>query len=189
MIRAFIAVEITPSLVQLIVNAIDELRPRFEGIRWVSPSNFHLTLKFLGDIPDSQVNDLFAALTQQLRPFPRCTINAKGLGVFPDVKRPRILWVGLTSDQLVEMARRIDEGLQPLGFAPEKRAFAPHLTIGRWRQIERAPKDLARVLEKWGATDFGRCQVNEVILFQSILRPMGAEYHKLKTVALGALND
>lgn len=186
MIRAFIAVEFPSSIVQQISSAIDGLRPRIEGVRWVSPSNFHLTLKFLGDIPESQVDDLFTALAPRLRPFPRCTINAKGLGVFPDVKRPRILWVGLASDELVEMARRIDASLQPLGFAPEKRGFTPHLTIGRWRQIERAPKTLASELEKWRAAEFGRCQVNEVILFQSILRPAGAEYHKLKTIALGA---
>lgn len=185
MIRAFIAVEFAPSIVHPISSAIDKLRARIDGIRWVSPINFHLTLKFLGDIPESQVDDLFTVLAPQIRPFPRCTINAKGLGVFPDVKRPRILWVGLTGDELVDMARRIDAGLAPLGFAPEKRGFTPHLTIGRWRQNERAPKDLASELEKWRATDFGRCQVNEVILFQSILRPAGAEHHKLKTIALG----
>lgn len=186
MIRAFIAVELDPAIIRNIATAIAQLRPRLDGIRWLAPDNFHLTLKFLGNIDESRLDNLCAALAPQIHPFPRCTINAKGLGVFPDVKRPRVLWVGLTGDGLVDLARRIEASLVPLGFAPEPRGFTPHLTIGRWRQFGRAPKALAAELEQWRGSEFGRSQICEVVLFQSTLKPRGAEYHKLRTFALGS---
>ncbi|MBM4264125.1 MAG: RNA 2',3'-cyclic phosphodiesterase [Deltaproteobacteria bacterium] len=185
-IRAFIAVELAPSIIQNIDAAIDRLRPRLTNVRWVAPGNIHLTVKFLGDIPESQVDDLVAALTPVVRPFPRCTINAKGLGVFLDVKRPRIIWVGLASDALVALAAKVQACLLPLGFEPEKRSFTPHLTIGRWRQSDRAPKDLPVALANWRSVDFGQSEVNEIVLFQSILKPQGAEYRKLKVIQLGS---
>ena len=184
MIRAFVAVDLEPQTVERIAEAIDRLRPRLPGIRWLPPTNFHLTLKFLGDVAEDKVAPITAALESDLCPFSCFTINAKGLGVFPGVARPRILWVGLVSEELNALASRVEKTLIPFGFATEKRAFTPHLTVGRWREFKGSPKALGDEIEKWRGHDFGRSNVDEVILFQSVLKPEGALYRPLKTVVL-----
>jgi 2'-5' RNA ligase len=183
-IRAFIAVDLEPQTIQQIADAIAQLRPRMPGIRWLPPTNFHLTLKFLGDIDEAKVAPIAAALESDLYPFSCFTINAKGLGVFPDLKRPRILWVGLVGGELNALASRVEKALVPFGFAAERRAFTPHLTVGRWRQFDGSPKELGDEIEKWQGHDFGRSKIDEVILFQSVLKQEGAVYRPLKTVAL-----
>ena len=184
MIRAFIAIEIDIATVHRIAAAIDQLKPRINGIRWVAPTNFHLTLKFLGNIDESKIYPIGQALTDALRPFRRFTINAKGLGVFPNVKRPRVLWVGLVGSQLIALAAAVESVLMPLGFAREEKKFSPHLTIGRWRQAERADRALKQELESWTQYDFGATLVDEVILFESVLKPAGAIYNRLKVITL-----
>ncbi|MGH7798870.1 MAG: RNA 2',3'-cyclic phosphodiesterase [Candidatus Binatia bacterium] len=186
MIRAFIAVTLDSKVIDKIADASTQLRPEITGVRWVTPANFHLTLKFLGSIDDATIEPIGATLREQLRLFPRFTINAKGLGVFPGPKRPRVLWVGLTGDRLVSLASRVESALQPLGFTPESRRFTPHLTIGRWRDADRAPKSLGRQLEIWQARDFGASNVQSVKLIQSVLTPEGATYRNLITVPLSA---
>jgi 2'-5' RNA ligase len=183
-IRAFVAVDLEPQTVQKIAETIARLRPRTPGIRWLPPTNFHLTLKFLGDIDEAKVTPIAAALERDLYPFSCFTINAKGLGVFPDLKRPRILWVGLVGGELNALASRVEKALVPFGFSAERRAFTPHLTVGRWREFNGSSKELGDEIEKWRGYDFGRSNVGEVVLFQSVLKPEGAVYRPLKIIAL-----
>jgi len=183
-IRAFIAVEISPTTTARIVSAIADLKLKFPDIRWVAPANFHLTLKFLGNIEGIQVNALGDALEVAITPFPRCTINAKGLGVFPGLKQPKVLWVGFIGDELTRLAVRVDTALLELGFPPEPRGFSAHLTIGRWRQMQRSASDLKRELHDWRERDFGTTMVDRVILFQSELKPTGAMYSQLRIFKL-----
>jgi 2'-5' RNA ligase len=183
-VRAFVAIDLEPQTVQQIAETIVQLRPRMPGIRWLSPVNFHLTLKFLGDVDEAKVEPIAAALERELCLFSCFTINAKGLGVFPDLRRPRILWVGLVGDELNALASRVEKTLVPFGFAAERRAFTPHLTVGRWRQFDGSPKELGDEIDKWQGHDFGRSKIDEVILFQSVLKPEGAVYRPLKTVVL-----
>lgn len=185
MIRVFIAVDLDPPVIERIYNAIEQLKSIIPGIRWVPKTNLHLTVKFLGDVDEETVHPISATLQEALRLFPPCTINAKGLGVFPDLRRPKILWVGLTGNEFARMAAKIESSLLPLGFAPEKRTFTPHLTIGRWRQFDRPPRTLAQELERWREFAFGACTVGKIILFQSVLKPSGATYNQLATVQLG----
>ncbi len=184
MIRAFIAVEIDPQTVRQISAVVGDLKPRIPGIRWVRPTNFHLTLKFLGDIEENKIEPIVQALEAALYPFPRFTINAKDLGVFPDLKRPRVLWVGLEGKELLELASKVERALCPLGFGPENKAFKPHLTVGRWRQFDRSSRKFVEELERWQGHEFGESTVAEVIFFQSELKREGAVYHPLKVVAL-----
>lgn len=189
MIRAFIAVDLEPRVIENICRTIGELKPLIPGIRWASPKNFHLTLKFLGDIEETRVQDIAAALSDKICPFPRLSINAKGLEVFPDLRRPRILWVGLAGNGLTMLAAHVEAALQPLGFAAEPRPFTPHLTIGRWRQFDRPAKTLGEALASWRDREFGESLVDKVILYQSVLKPEGAIYQTLKVVSLNAAND
>jgi len=125
-IRAFIAIEIDPVTASQIAAAIEQLKARSAAIRWVGAGNIHLTLKFLGNIDESKIEPIGAALTDALCPFQRFTINAKGLGVFPNPKRPRVLWVGLVGSRLTELAVVVESALVPLGFAREEKTFTPH---------------------------------------------------------------
>ncbi len=186
MIRAFIAVTLASEVIEKIADASTQLNPEITGVRWVAPANFHLTLKFLGGIDEAMVEPIEARLREQLSLFPRFTINAKGLGVFPSPKRPRVLWVGLTGDRLIALASRVESALQQLGFTPETREFTPHLTIGRWRQAALTSKSLDRQLENWRAFDFGISLVESVNLIQSVLKSEGASYNRLATVPLSA---
>ncbi len=186
MIRAFIAIEIDRAVAKRVSEVEDELRNRIPGIRWAAQTNCHLTLKFLGDIDSAQVEPIGEALQRALSPFPRFTINAKGLGVFPDADRPRVLWIGVEGKPLASLAEKIESALAPLGFEREKRNFTPHLTIGRWRQFKRSGMNLTDVLEKHRNDDFGPTAVDETVLFQSILNPGGAVYRRLKAVRLSS---
>jgi 2'-5' RNA ligase len=185
-IRAFVAVKLDDRLLDNVGNAIDSLKFRIPEVRWLPKSNIHLTLKFLGNTEESQVESIAAALRDELRLFSPCSINAKGLGVFPDFRRPKILWVGLIGAPLTQLAARVESALMPLGFPPEQRAFAPHLTIGRWRERSRPAKNLRQEIASWSDIEFGACAVRQIVLFQSVLRPQGATYSGLKTLQLGA---
>ena len=184
MIRAFIAVGIDPKTVERISEATDQLKPSIAGIRWVPLTNLHLTVKFLGDVEETTIDPIARALRQHIAPFPRFTINAKGLGVFPDVKRPQVLWVGLEGIHVAELASTVETALKPLGFEPEKRGFKPHLTIGRWRQRDKSTAKFIAELERWAGYEFGKSEVRNIILFQSMLRPEGARHRPLEKILL-----
>ncbi|HZH84563.1 MAG TPA: RNA 2',3'-cyclic phosphodiesterase [Phototrophicaceae bacterium] len=185
MIRAFIAVDLDDPVIEKVCNVVEILKPRITEIRWLRKENLHLTLKFLSNIAESQVEPITAALRHPLGLFSPCTISAKGLGVFPDFRRPKILWVGLTGDQLVQLAAEIESALMPIGFTPENRAFTPHLTIGRWREGSRPAKNLRQEIDSLNDFEFGACAVRQIVLFQSVLKPEGASYSELRTIQLG----
>lgn len=186
MIRAFIAIDLDDRVIEKVYNVIGILKSRITDIRWVKQENLHLTLKFLGNIAESQVEPIAAALRHPLGLFSPCAISAKGLGVFPDFRRPKILWVGLTGNRLVQLAAEIESALMPLGFTPENRAFTPHLTIGRWREGSRPAKNLRQKIDSLNDFEFGACAVRQIVLFQSVLKPEGASYSELRTIQLGA---
>lgn len=184
MIRAFVGVKLDSLIIQRMAALAAQLKLRLPEVRWVPGENLHFTLKFLGEIEEEQISSIANTLDGALRPFPRFAINAKGVGVFPDLKRARVLWVGLERDNLGKLASRVDTALESLGFARETRAFAPHLTIGRWRQAHGSPAELGKQLEQWKAYEFGSSTVEQVILFQSVLDRHGATYHPLKVFPL-----
>ena len=185
MIRAFIAIDIAPQTIHRIIDLTHQLKPQFPGIRWLGAENLHLTLKFLGGIEESAIDRIDAALTEPLRPFQRFTINAKGLGVFPNLRQARVLWIGLLGDQLSILQQKVELALTPLGFAPEQKYFRPHVTIGRWHKDDHhGRRVLKQELEKWCDYEFGVTTVEEVSLYQSDLNPGGVIYRRLKVVAL-----
>lgn len=184
MIRAFIAINVDRRVIGEISEAIVQLKRTIPEVRWVEADKIHLTVKFLGDIEPSRVDPIANALAEALKLFPRFTISAKGLGVFPALRRPRILWVGLEGSQLVSLAANVEAALEPLGFTREERSFQPHLTIGRWRQFNGATKKLAEELERWKRSEFGASQVEAVTLFQSVLKPEGALHQPLRVIAI-----
>jgi len=155
-------------------------------VAWVAPGNLHLTLKFLGAVPEERIDAIVAALTRSgldLRPF---EARLHGLGAFPSATRPRIVWAGVTegAPEMVELARRVDTALAELGFAREERPFSPHVTLGRVRRPGRDPV-LTEALGSATAREFGRMRVPGAALMRSELGPRGARYTELASVTLG----
>ena len=183
MIRAFIAINLDPQVVEEIAKIQAVLKKAGGDIRWVRPEGFHLTLKFLGDIQRDQVTAILAALQDALKGQSPLFVIAQGLGVFPHVKRPRVLWVGLQGEGLKELNDKIEQALIPLDFPPEDRDFTPHLTLGRVRSLRGWEKVLPAMQEKQ-AEWFGESRVNEVVLYRSDLGPDGAVYTPLGKIAL-----
>lgn len=184
MIRAFVGVRIDPETTQKISEEQSKLQRKLTGLRWVPRENLHFTLKFLGPVPENKIAPITSALQQPIRAVPRFSIIARGIGVFPDIRRPRVLWVGLESKTLATLATEVERALEPLGFAREKRAFQPHLTIGRWRGFGSSPTQITKATESWKEYGFGSFWVEEAILFQSVLKPQGAVYSALEVFPL-----
>jgi 2'-5' RNA ligase len=188
-IRAFIAIELPDPVKKDLSSIIDSLRPsEYPCVKWVSPQGIHLTLKFLGNIAPEQVPRIADAIAQAAQGTPPLKLQVGGLGCFPNLQRPRVIWVAVTGDvePLITLQRSIDQALAPLGFAIEKRPFSPHLTLGRLR--ERASQgergsigDLitATECEAGSATE-----VNQISLMRSTLTPSGAIYNRLAAVEL-----
>ena len=187
MIRAFIGVQIAPEVRARISQAIAQLAPEISGIRWVREENFHFTLKFLGLIEEPQIEPISTALAQAIQPFRRFTISAKCLGVFPDIKRARVLWVGLEGNDMPALAKSVESVLEPFGFPRENRIFRSHLTVGRWRHPMGSQQELGGKLKRWKNLEFGESAIDQVVLFQSVLKPDGAVYRPLKAVPLAAI--
>ena len=182
--RAFVGVRIDPEMAQRISEVQAQLKPRLIGIRWVGRENLHFTLKFLGAVGEEKIAPIINALEQTLRAVSCFPITGRGIGVFPDIRRARILWAGLEGKGLEPLAREVESTLEPMDFAREKRVFRPHLTIGRWRNPVSQVERLREEIERWKDHAFGASRVEEVVFFQSVLKPEGAVYSPLQVIAL-----
>ncbi len=198
--RAFLAIELPPTthrslraLQRDLAATLEEARLA-RTVRWTSVANIHLTLRFLGETSDAQR----AALVEGLRPIAARTapfdLALRGLGCFPNSRRPNVLWTGVTGavSSLHALQMPIEMLARRAGFAAEERPFAPHLTLARFRR-EAAPADLARAgtlvqaqaqspaVQSWSAA----LPVAQIVLMQSDLQPSGAVYTPLEILPLG----
>jgi len=188
-IRAFVGVRIDPKMTQKISEVQSQLTRSLTGIRWVVQENLHFTLKFLGAVEEGNITSIIKAVGRVVRPAQPFSLTAGGIGVFPDIRKPRVLWVGLEAQGLQTLSQEVEAALEPLGFAPEKRGFKPHLTIGRWRNFTAKAQRLKEEIDHWKDQDFGQSTVEEVVIFQSILKPNGAVYSPLQIITLGTQAD
>ncbi len=171
-------------MVKNILEVRSELQERLTGIRWVAQENLHFTLKFLGPVEDKKVAVIMRALEEALRPIRCFSLEGKGIGVFPKIRRARVLWIGLNGQGLHGLAEAVETALEPLGFQRDNRDFAPHLTLGRWRNPGLQWEKLREQIEKWQDYPFGDSKIDEVDLFQSVLKPTGAVYSPLGVIRL-----
>jgi len=183
LIRAFIAVNLAPPVGEEIAKIQSTLRQAQGDIRWTRTEGMHLTLKFLGDIAREQVEPILSALRNTLHNQPPLHVVARGLGAFPHLKRPKVLWAGLSGEGLVGLQEKVESALIPLDFPPEERSFSPHLTLGRVRSL-RGWEQVLAVVRKHEQVQFGESVIDHVTLYQSTLRPDGAVYSPLGTVPL-----
>ncbi len=187
--RLFIAIEIPYK----ILKGLEEVKNYLSGpnlrIRWVRLENIHLTLKFLGEVDEAMVKDIDMAMERLGESHVPFELAVRGMGCFPQVKRPRIVWAGIETDVdgvLSSIHQGLETGLEDFGFIREKRAFHPHLTLGRIKAVYDTDK-WSRRLGLLKDKSFGSFIADRLCLFQSILERSGAVYTKLKEVRLAGL--
>ena len=190
-VRAFIAIELPPTIRRSLWEIERSIQNRpTRNIKWVPEGNIHLTLKFLGDVPVSQVPDIAAVVEKVASGTRPLHLAVVGLGAFPSQSQPRVLWAGLEGDTeaLVSLAAGIDAALTGLGFPREARPFTPHLTLARVRP--EAPLDEKRGIGEAlassqlpGGLEF---VADSVTLMKSVLRPEGASYSRLASTSFHA---
>lgn len=185
-LRTFIAVEIPWEVKDRARKLIDELRRAEASVRWVAPEHMHWTLKFLGEVGMLDIPDVCAAVQRAVEPLAPFDVAAEGAGAFPDIHRPRTVWVGMGegSEPMIELHDAIEHELSKLGFRSENRRFRPHLTIGRVRQSPDGIGELGRLLQQHADFDSGLSMVEEVVVFSSELTPKGPSYEPLCHVEL-----
>lgn len=186
MIRAFVAIPIPDPILRNMESTSTRLKQLELDAKFTRSSAIHLTLRFLGDIDRHVVEEMKRALDRCVPRRKRFGLQIKGVGVFPNLKRPRIVWAGIGNQtELVRLQRDVEESAQLLGFESERRPFKPHLTLARLKS-SRNMNELQRFLEEEGeGLRLGSFEVEEIHLYQSILHPSGAEYCKLSTHVLG----
>jgi 2'-5' RNA ligase len=184
-IRSFIAIELTNDIKDKISKIQEQLKDIKAKVRWVKPDSIHLTLKFLGNINFTQIEDIEFLTGDVIKDFKPWEINIKGLGVFPNFAYPRVIWVGVEDKNkfIVKLAEKTEEELEKLGFKKEKRTYNPHLTLGRIKNLfER--KNLTQFILDREEHFLGTMKIDRVFLFKSQLTPSGAIYTKLKEFLL-----
>ena len=181
--RLFVAVPVPPHAG--LEDVQRALGPRERGVKAVRLDQAHVTLKFLGHVPDERVDAVRLAAGAALAGIPAHEGAVAGVGAFPSARSARVVWAGIHETRLTDLAAAMDDAFEPLGFERERRAFRAHLTLARLDP----PRDVTRVLEPFRERAFGPVPVREVVLFRSVLSPKGAEYTPLQVWPLGGAAD
>jgi 2'-5' RNA ligase len=184
-IRAFIACDIPESILEKVSDVQGGLKELGADVTWTRVGGIHITLKFLGDIEESYIDKVAAVIADASKGRKPFDISIKGSGAFPNLKSPRVVWLGIEDEGegLLNLQRGLDEGLKSLGFEPEEREFRPHLTLGRVKG-PRGKLELSKAVSELREIDLGSFGIDRVILYRSELRPTGAVYTKLREVIL-----
>ncbi|MBN1178025.1 MAG: RNA 2',3'-cyclic phosphodiesterase [Anaerolineae bacterium] len=189
-VRAFIAIPLPADLREQLGRVQRKLERAVPpgSVRWVRPDGIHLTLKFLGDTVTARLPEIEAALAAVARNVTPCPFAVGGLGCFPNLHSPRVVWVGVQepAGKMALLQDAIEEVMEPFGYPREGRGFHPHLTLGRVQQGA-SRQEKAQIGEVVGAAELG--VLGEVAadwfeLIQSVLKPSGAEYTTLKVFSL-----
>ena len=176
--RVFVALNLPDAVRRALWDATTELRDGPYPIRWVRPEGLHLTLKFLGEVEDGRQPELEGALRRSVAGAKALPLALGGFGVFPDFRRPRVVWVGIAPEPGLEILQhRVEQEFAPLGFPTEARPFRPHVALGRAARAAR-PVDFTGLEAALGRVEFAETAlVSAVDLVQSTLQSGGAVYH------------
>lgn len=188
MIRTFIAIDLPDLLRSQIVRVQQELRASDADVRWVETQNLHLTLKFIGSIEENDWERIAAALKEALQPFSPFVFHLEGLGVFPRLENPRVVWLGVSEgrEKLEQIAAAVEKACVGIGLPAQDHPFTPHLTIGRIRSNKRL-EGLIQSLQRSPMRHPFLVQVRRVLFFKSTLQAMGAIHTPLAELPLGRL--
>jgi 2'-5' RNA ligase len=183
--RLFVALEIPSAVRENLAALLKSLRAVSPQTRWVRAESLHVTLKFIGEAPETKLADLRGALAGA-----RCdqdvTLDFRGLGFFPGDEYPRVLWAGIeASANLKTLAADIEKAVEKLGIPREQRPFSPHLTLARFAPPG-LPEKLRAVIRENASRDFGSLRTGQFHLIESKLKPSGAEYTTLESFPFAA---
>jgi RNA 2',3'-cyclic 3'-phosphodiesterase len=197
--RIFIALDIDDAVRQRLQRFLDGVRGFAPDARWVRPESLHVTLKFIGEKPEEEVEKIKSALSS-IRGEP-IELDFRGYGFFPGAKSPRVFWLGIASGpQLVHLAKAVDEATSALGIPREDHPFSPHLTLARggggsgaprWKKGDAPSQRFERLQEKLAvmpSPEFGTMTAREFFLYQSQLGRGGSKYTKIGQFPLSS-ND
>jgi len=188
-VRSFIAIELPDELKVGLAELEAQLKQgKPPSVKWVDPSSIHLTLKFLGNIAVDRISAITRAMEEATRELSPFQLKVTGLGVFPNLKRVQVVWVGIGGevDKLGQLQQRIESNLVPLGFTAESRRFTPHLTLARLRD-QALPDERQRFGQLIASTKFEAVytiKVDSINLMKSQLTREGAIYSRLSSVGL-----
>lgn len=162
----------------------NELKKCGADVKWVRPESIHLTLKFLGDIKEKDVDSIVKLIEGTCKKHTVFNLEIKGTGVFPNMRAPRVIWIGIDgAATIMELQRELEDGVASLGFEKENRSFSPHLTLGRFRSLW-GKEALIEKIETYKDGKLVSIDVNSISLMKSELSPAGAKYTKLAEVFL-----
>lgn len=186
MIRSFIAIDIPQSIKNIIAGIQSDFKESGADVKWVKPDLIHLTLKFLGNIKEEQIEGIKKCMIKSVEGITPFFMNLTDVGVFPNIRYPRVIWVGLQdkTGRLLSLQKNIEENLMTLEFKPEERKFSSHLTIGRLKSLKGKSRLANMIHAKKGMNIDGSISVNKVNLMKSDLRVTGPIYTILETVSL-----
>lgn len=185
LIRTFIAIELPDKVKAAMKDVTDTLRKSGADVRWVRPEGVHLTLKFLGGVEAVIMDELAGAVERAAKGTGSIELEVKGIGVFPNERSPRVVWLGLSGglERLAQLNEKIEAACEGLGFKREKRPFKPHLTLGRVKS--RKGRDaLMRTVAEIEKIDLGGFTSDAVSVMKSELKPTGAVYTELRRIDL-----
>jgi len=185
LVRLFVAVNF-PGEIKTDLSALQgKLKRATSDARWVREENFHLTIQFLGDTPVEQVPLVASALQHAATGIGPISLCFKGVGFFPDERKPRVLWLGVDGEveMLAKLHRQVQKALEPLGFASEKRRFSPHLTLARFKSAH-GLDDLIKATRQLENSSVGPVRIGSVDLMQSELGAGSPRYYVLAGVSL-----
>ena len=187
--RAFIAIDMSTEVLRRIDETSAELQSRLGAlpVRWIPADNVHLTLKFLGDVSVTFIDRLSEIIDRAAAGYDGFEISVGSIGVFPNPRRPRVIWLGVEAPPvLTSIQRIIDQETTRLGYENKDQAFTPHLTIGRVSRSAnyQEVKKISDILEKETVGFLGATRVQKICLYRSDLKSEGAEYAIVHTAAL-----
>lgn len=187
-LRTFIAVELGSSVKGKAQQLLRKLQGTGVEANWVPLQQMHLTLKFLGEIPEHETVDVCRVVKSVAAEFEPFEITFRGAGAFPDVSKPKTLWIGLGDglEELAELQDALEDRLhKQLRFPRERRKFTPHLTLGRVKSLGPEPERVAQLLEEAADYDSDLSVVEELVTFASFLDRSGPEYEAIAHAELG----
>jgi 2'-5' RNA ligase len=177
-VRLFVALDLPDPVRHAITELIAKLQPKSRGARWIKPENLHITLKFIGHVPNEKLSPIQTALSS-IRIAQSVELHFRGMGFFPNEHRPRAFWCGIASSpNLAELAANIDHALVPLGIEAENRPFTPHLTLARFKSDE-GIREVVHTATDMKSTDFGSATETNFHLYESLLKSTGAQYNRV----------
>jgi len=186
--RTFIAIELPEEIREALGKIQEELKRSGADVKWVTPKNIHLTLKFLGDLNEKKLPQIKEVLDEVVRNKTTFPIRFSTLGAFPKIDSPRVIWVGIDQgdSETKAIACELEEKIAKIGIPKEKREFSSHITLGRTRSdknLDGLVEEIKKLENLWVGKN-PECLIKTITLFQSSLSPLGPTYATLKEASL-----